>query len=96
MKRTEPMSIRQIVDQVLDNSTRRDEFMEQRAMSYWPDVVGPGINRLTGRRYVSHGVLHVYVDSAPLKTELEFNKSEIIAELNRMTGEEALSGLRIH
>lgn len=96
MKRTDPMSIRQIVDQVLDNSSRRGEFMEQRAMWHWPDVVGPGINRLTGRRYVKSGVLHVYVDSAPLKTELEFKKSAILAELNRLAGEEVLTGLRIH
>ena len=96
MKRTEPMSIRQIVDQVLDTSTRRGEFMEQKAMSYWPDVVGPGINRLTARRYVSNGMLHVYVDSAPLKTELEFKKSAILAELNRLAGEDVLTALRIH
>ncbi len=96
MKRTDPMSIRQIIDKVLDNSSRKNEYMEQRAMSYWPDVVGPGINRLTQRRYVSRGVLHVYVSSAPLKTELEFQKSSIIAALNSLAGAEALTELRIH
>ena len=68
MKRTDPMSIRQIIDKVLDNSSRKNEYMEQRAMSFWGDVVGAGVNRQTGRRYVSRGVLHVYVASAPLKT----------------------------
>mgnify|MGYP000082748465 CR=1 FL=1 len=96
MKRTDPMSIREIVEKVLDSSTRRNEFMEQRAMSYWPEVVGQGVNLLTNRRYVRGGVLHVYVDSAPLKTELEFGKSAILAELNRLAGEEVLTELRIH
>ena len=96
MKRTDPMSIRQIIDKVLDNSSRKNEYREQRAMSYWPDVVGPGINRLTQRRYVSRGVLHVYVSSAPLKTELEFQKSSIVAALNSLAGAEALTELRIH
>ena len=59
MKRTDPMSIRQIIDKVLDSSSRKNEYMEQRAMSYWPEVVGPGVNRLTQRRYVSRGILHV-------------------------------------
>lgn len=96
MKRTEPMSIRQIIDQVLDNSSRKSDFMEQRAMSYWADVVGPGVNHLTARRYVSKGVLHVYLSSAPLKTELEFRKSAILEALNSLAGGEPLKELRIH
>ncbi len=96
MKRTDPMSIRQIIDQVLDNSSRKNDFMEQRAMSYWADVVGSGVNRLTMRRYVSKGVLHVYLSSAPLKTELEFRKSAIVAALNSLAGGEPLKELRIH
>lgn len=96
MKRTDPMSIRQIIDKVLDASTAKNEFMEQRAMSYWGDVVGPGVNRQTQRRYVSGGVLHVYVMSAPLKTELEFRKSAIVEALNQLAGCDAISELRIH
>ncbi len=96
MKRTDPMSIRQIIDKVLDSSSRKNEYMEQRAMSYWPEVVGAGINRLTQRRYVSRGVLHVYVESAPLKTELEFQKTSIISALNSLAGTDALTELRIH
>lgn len=90
------MSIRQIIDQVLDTSSRKNEYMEQCALSYWGDVVGPGVNRLTDRRYVSHGVLHVYISSAPLKTELEFRKSSILAALNSLAGGEPLKELRIH
>lgn len=96
MKRTDPMSIRQIIDRVLDTSSRKNEFMEQRAMSYWPDVVGPGINRQTSRRYVSRGVLHVYIDDAPLKTELEFRKTAIVDAINSLTGSDVITELRIH
>ena len=36
-------------------------MLEHRAAFMWPDIVGPGVNRQTMRRYVAKGVLHVYV-----------------------------------
>lgn len=96
MKRTEPMSIRQIIDQVMDASARKSDIMEHRASSLWPDVVGQGINRMTTRRYVNRGVLHVYLTSGPLKSELEFRKSAIVAAINKALGQEVLTALAIH
>lgn len=96
MKRTDPMSIRQIIDMVIDRSASKNDMLEHRASSLWSDVVGPGVNRHTLRRYVAKGVLHVYIDSAPLKTELEFRKSPIIEAINSSLGRQVLKSLIIH
>ena len=63
MERTDPMSIRQIIDRVMDRSSSREEFMGHRASALWPDIVGPGVNRATSRRYFRNGELHVYLTS---------------------------------
>lgn len=96
MKRTDPMSIRQIIDMVIDRSSTKNEMLEHRAASLWSDVVGPGINRHTLRRYPAKGALHVYIDSAPLKTELEFRKTAIIDAINATVGQEVFKTLIIH
>lgn len=96
MKRTDPMSIRQIIDMAIDRSSSKTEMLEHKASYMWPEIVGQGINRHTMRRYVAKGILHVYIDSAPLKTELEFRKTAIITAINDALGCETLTGLAIH
>ena len=83
MKRTEPQSIRQIIDKVIDSSAARSDFLEHRAASLWPEIVGQGINRQTLRRYV-------------LKGELEFFKSKIIESINSALGTEVVTAIVIH
>lgn len=90
------MSIRQIIDMVVDRSLSKSEMLEHRAAYLWPDIVGQGINRHTSRRYVAKGVLHVYLDSAPMKTEIEFQKTAIVAAINQALGTEVLTNLVIH
>ena len=83
MKRTEPMS-------------RKDDMLAMRAASLWADVVGPGVNRYTVRRYVADGVLHVYLSSGPLKSELSFRRDAIARSINDILGREIIKSIRFH
>lgn len=96
MKRVEPMSIRQIIDKVIDSSSAKSEMLEHRAAFMWPDIVGPGVNRQTMRRYVAKGVLHVYIASAPMKTELGFARYAIMRRINETLGAEVITEIKIH
>lgn len=90
------MSIRQIIDRVMDTSARRDEVLAMRAAYLWADIVGPGVNRFTSKRYVKDGVLHVYITSGPLKSELSFRRSSLLDEINRILGRPVLREIRLH
>lgn len=96
MKRTDPQSIRQIIDMVLDRQTDKTDLLAHRASYMWSHIVGPGINRHTTRRYVKDAILHVYLDSAPLKSELEFQKTHIVDAINRALGQPVLKSMAIH
>ncbi len=96
MKRTYPKHIAAIIDEAMARAGLTDTLNEQRASAAWPDVVGPVINRLTTRRYVDHGVLHVYLTSAPLKNELIFNKSRLVEAINRIVGTDAVKDIAFH
>lgn len=90
------MSIRQIIDRVMDSSARRDDILAMRASYLWADIVGPGVNRYTSRRYVKEGVLHVYISSGPLKSELSFRREAIIKSINEILGREVVTAIKFH
>lgn len=97
MKRTDPQSIRQIIDYVVRETDATDSFLAMKACAQWRDVVGDGVNRLTSRRYVDdHGVMHVYIESATVKNDLTFYRSRIIEHLNSLAGKRIITDLVIH
>lgn len=96
MKRTEPISIKQLINKVMLESDTREAMMQQRASYLWTEVVGAGVNRFTFRRYVDKGVLHVYITSASLKNDLGFLRQNILKEINSRLGAEVLSDIVIH
>ncbi len=94
MQKTDPKSVRQIIDQIMDKSARKSDILEMRASALWPDIVGPGVNRYTLRRYVKNGVMYVSLSSGALKQELSFQRQEIINAINRILGKEVLREIR--
>ena len=96
MKRTDPQTIRQIIDTVIDRAGNRRELQEHRAAYLWVDVVGPEINRLTTSRYVRDGVLHVTVNSAAVKSELQFVKASLVEQINEIMGADIIKSIAIH
>ena len=96
MKRTYPRHIAAIIDAAMDRAGLTDSLNEQRASAAWVDIVGPGINRYTTRRYVDHGVLHVYMTSASLKNELLFARDSLIEAINKRVGSPTVTEIVFH
>jgi len=96
MKRREPQRISEIFSQALEMTGMTSTFNEHRLCSLWPEIVGPGINRLTTRRFVDRGVLHVYITSAVLKNELSFNRQSLVDALNRAAGANVITDIQFH
>lgn len=97
MKRTEAESIGAIIDRVMMEGDNSRRVMLQRASYLWVEIAGPGVNRLTTRRYVSDdGVLHLYIASAPLKNELSMNRGRIVEAINERLGQPIITDIQIH
>ncbi len=96
MKRTDPLSVKQIIDAVLLSEDRKDNALQHRAAWMWGEVVGPGVNRLTTRRYVVDGVLHVYISSASLKQDLGYQRQSIVEHINNAIGAEVITKIQLH
>lgn len=96
MKRTQPQSIAEIIDEVFSHNGMTQAVAEQRICYLWPEIVGPGVNRYTTRRYVDRGTLHVYLSSAALKDELSYMRQNLIEQLNRAAGSQVINSIAIH
>lgn len=96
MKRTEPKSVTEIIEESIAGAGLSGEVAQQKACYLWPEIVGPGVNRYTFRRYVDHGVLHVYLTSAVLKQELSYHRSRLIDMINQAVGSRAITSIEFH
>lgn len=96
MKKHEAMSVSDIIQQAIAATGQRDEYHRQQICYLWGEVVGPYINSRTMRRYIAGTVLHVYMSSAALKTELAFQKSVLIVKLNSLVGKEVINDILFH
>lgn len=98
MKKTEAQLIGDIIHEVFVRSGMEDNEARQKSCMMWSDIVGPTVNRHTTRRYVTNeGIMHVFINSASLKNDLSFMRSQLIAQLNEYSGQpDTIKELIIH
>lgn len=96
MERTKPQQIGELVENLIKQYRLDRPMAAHKACMLWGQIVGPGINRYTTKRYVADGVLNVWISSAALKNELSFMRPSIIEAINKELGENAISEIRIH
>lgn len=96
MKRTDPQPVDEIIRSMMEQAGMTDEFARRRISYMWAEIVGPGVNRFTARRYVEGDVLHVYITSAALKNELSFLVPQLVARLNEAVGQIVITDIIIY
>lgn len=96
MKRTEAKRVDQIIKEAIDAAGQTDTFDEYRLCYMWPEIAGPWINSQTTRRYVENGILHIYIASAPLRSELGFALERLTDALNQAVGRKVITGICLH
>ncbi|MCH5318343.1 MAG: DUF721 domain-containing protein [Paramuribaculum sp.] len=96
MKRTEPKTFAAIYSEALERAGMTETFARQQASYLWTEIVGPGVNKYTTRRYMANDNLHVYISSASLKNELRFHRAAIIRDINARIGRDILKDIIFH
>lgn len=96
IKKTYAKSVGQIISEALRQAGTEDTFNLQQASYLWPEIVGPHISAHTSRRYIMGTELHVHIDSAPLKNELQYLTDSILKRLNQAVGTDAITRIIIH
>lgn len=95
MKRRDPLSIAQIIGDFMQQESATAASEQLRACALWPQIVGPGVERMTMRRWVKDGIITVHISSAPLRNELQLQRSALVARINDIMGHEVIRDIHI-
>lgn len=96
MKKSEPERVDNLIQRFIAESGTESAFSRAKACYLWPEIVGPGVNRHTVRRWVDGDTLHVVISSASLKNELMFLRSALAARINEAAGSDVINNIMIH
>lgn len=94
MKRSEPMSIANVLEVIKERQKLSRRLDEHRAMEVWDEIAGSAIASETTAREVRDGVMYLTIPSAALRQELNMHRSTIMEDINRLVGREIIRDLR--
>ena len=81
--------IKDLLKEVLKNNSKLNKGVSQVVIEdAWVAQMGPVINSYTDRLYFNRGILTVYLNSAPLRSELSMSKVKLIDLLNDACGDD--------
>lgn len=96
MKRTDAIAVGDILKAMIESEGDTATFDRQKVSFLWSEIAGPTINRATTRRFVDGDTLHVFISSAPLKSELAFMAGGLVEKLNEAVGKRIIKKIAIH
>ncbi len=87
--------IKLLIDQLLKDYNLSDKMMEQKVVKNWATIVGQMIAQHTSKVQINQNELVVFVNSAVLKSELNYHRTTIIGKVNSYLGKELIKKISI-
>ncbi len=86
MRKTQESSLKEVIEQLIDNYRLRDKMNEASIAQSWELLMGAAISKRTDSITIRNGILRIKVTSAPLKQELLYQRPRILELMNRELG----------
>lgn len=86
MKRTEPKSVGELLDQLFKSPNIAAKIAEGALPDTWRQVVGPMVAEQTRQVRLVKGTLYVHVTSAVIRTELMMQRDALARAINQKAG----------
>lgn len=87
MREGNEQPLKDLIQGYLKENKLGKQLKEANLVADWEKIAGALIARHTHKMYVNQGKLYLYVDSAPLKQELHFQRSRLVQLVNEHCGE---------
>ena len=88
MRKSNEESLKEVLKAWIDSSNLKPKLNQTKIVKYWEDLMGPTIAGYTSQIFVVKNKLYIYIESAPLKQELNYAKEKIKSLMNEELGEE--------
>ena len=92
MRRTNTVTIAQVIKEVIDEYKIVDKLRESRIIAAWPQVLGP-LAKPTDQLYVKNKTLFATLSSSVIRNELSMMRSILVRGLNEKAGEEVITDI---
>jgi len=90
MRQSNEHTIKEVINDFLESQKLKTNLTEINIINKWEELMGPLIAKKTTKIYFHQGKLFLYIESAPLRHELNFQRSRIIAIVNTEAGEQLI------
>lgn len=87
-------SLKEAINELLKAYNLDGRLKEVRLINSWEKLMGKMIAKHTTKLYIRNGILHVHLDSAPLREELSYAREKILEKLNVEAGEKVIGDVR--
>lgn len=95
MPRHNEIGIKDAINSFLKDYGLRDRFLQTKVVTEWPEIMGASISKHTMDIYVKENKLFLYLDSGPLKHELNQSKQLLIKRVNDVVGADLIKEIII-
>ena len=92
MRRSNTVSIAQVINEVISEYKIDDKLKEARIVAAWSQVLGP-LAKPTDQLYVKNKTLFANLSSSVIRNELSMMRSMLVRGLNEKAGEEVITDI---
>lgn len=96
MRRSKAEQVGDIVRMFMRQEGLETPYNEYRLINAWEEVLGQGIARFTGEKFIKNQTLFVKILSPVIKNELFMGKSNIVKRLNDKVGTQVITDIRFY
>ena len=92
MKRTNTVSLAQIINELLGEYKIEGIIKEKRIIAAWPEVLGP-LSKPDDKLYIKNKILFAQISSSVVRNELYMMRSILLQRLNEKAGAEVITDI---
>ncbi len=95
MRRQNTETVASVILRFLQEQGLDKPYLEHKVVKAWPELMGPLVQKYTGKIEVRNGMLCVQITSAALRQELFIARRQLVSKLNEAVGAEVISDIRL-
>jgi predicted nucleic acid-binding Zn ribbon protein len=96
MFRRDVKSINDLLNMYLRREGLETPLLQRRAVDAWNNVVGAGVVRYTGEKFIKNQTLFVKIQSPALRQDLTMMRSQLVKRINEAVGSMVIADVRIY
>ena len=86
IRKSNEESLKEVIDQLIDTYRLRDKLNQVKLIRSWDKIMGEGISKRTEKIQFRNDTHFIYLNSAPLKEELNYGREKIVKLMNEELG----------